>query len=471
MTNIIRRTLSICPKCGRRIKARIVDAGGAVYLRKICPEHGEFSALIWNKRYSLSEWYGEAEPIEEGKRLNCPSCADGGLCPDHLNDTCCVVYEVTGRCDMACRFCFADAGRGGDVPIEQIKKDFASFVKRGRTLVQLSGGEPALRDDLPEIVKAAVDSGCKYVQLNSNGVRLANEPDFVRRLSEAGLSFVFMQFDGTDDEIYRELRGMPMFDIKRRALENCARYNIGVTLVPTIVPGVNDNSVGDIIRFAVSCSPAVRGVHFQPAAHLGRIPNEPDDSSRCTLDDLIYMTESQTGGMVKAENLQPSKCDHPLCGFHGDFMVQYDRTLYPLTKKRDDAPSCCCGADSPADKNREFVGRRWKREEAEGSCCCSGSSEEIPYSSVSAGSECSSQPQAETSFHCESGGGLGERGDIKDMEYFLYRLKNYGFTITSMAFQDAESLDFERLRYCSLHVFHDGVLSPFCAHYLTPRGG
>ena len=55
-----------------------------------------------------------------------------------------------------------------------------------------------MRDDLPEIVAYAKQVGCKYVQLNSNGLRLAEDEAFVKRLAAAGLSFVFMQFDGVD---------------------------------------------------------------------------------------------------------------------------------------------------------------------------------------------------------------------------------------------------------------------------------
>jgi uncharacterized radical SAM superfamily Fe-S cluster-containing enzyme len=54
-----------------------------------------------------------------------------------------------------------------------------------------------------------------------------------------------------------------------------------------------------------------------------------------------------------------------------------------------------------------------------------------------------------------------------DMDAFLGRIKSHGFTITAMAFQDAYTLDSERLRRCSLHVYRDGRVIPFCARYLT----
>jgi aerobic-type carbon monoxide dehydrogenase small subunit (CoxS/CutS family) len=57
--------------------------------------------------------------------------------------------------------------------------------------------------------------------------------------------------------------------------------------------------------------------------------------------------------------------------------------------------------------------------------------------------------------------------DLRDMDTFLARVRSHGFTVTAMAFQDAGTLDLERLRRCSLHVFAEGRMVPFCARYLT----
>jgi uncharacterized radical SAM superfamily Fe-S cluster-containing enzyme len=168
----------------------------------------------------------------------------------------------------------------------------------GKSLVQLSGGEPTTRADLPDIVRAARQAGAKYVQLNTNGVRLGSDPEYVKALADAGLSFVFMQFDGTDDSINVKLRNRPLLEAKKRAIENCAAFNLGVTLVPTLVRGVNTNNIGDIIRFAVNSSPAVRGVHFQPVSFFGRVPRLPSDDDRFTLDELVHEISLQTGGSI-----------------------------------------------------------------------------------------------------------------------------------------------------------------------------
>lgn len=434
MEKVIRDTYSLCDICGEQIPARLTAAEGRTYLKKSCPKHGDFSALVWKNQINMMTWCGEAKPLAESEISNCPAlCREKGLCSDHKNGTCCVLLEVTERCTLKCAYCFANKNNNTDKPLDELIREMKSFVVPGETLVQLSGGEPTMRDDLPQIVSAARELGCKYIQLNSNGIRLAEDENYVKALADAGLSFVFMQFDGVRDEIYEKLRGIPLFAVKERAIDNCAKHGLGVTLVPTVVRGVNSDSLGDILRYGVSRSPDVRGVHFQPVSYMGRIPFLPSDSDRYTLDELMIEIEKQSDGLVKCENLFPSRCDHPMCGFHGDFIVKSDRTLHPLTKKRADAPSCCCGSESPASKNREFVGRRWLRRDNH-----------------------SSSQNLE---------------DLENMDTFLSSLEKNGFTVTSMAFQDICNIDIERLCKCSLHVARDGRLVPFCANYLTLRYG
>ena len=449
------QTYSVCPICLKRLKACRVPRDGAIYIERECPEHGRFSTVIWRDFLSLNEWVGVTAPIADGENLNCPHAC--GICADHRRNTCCVLLEVTSRCNMSCSFCFAESDdvnqRSADPTLSDISHQISSFVHPGETLLQLSCGEPTVRDDLPEIVAEAKRLGCKYIQLNSNGIRLAEDEAFVQRLSEAGLSFVFMQFDGTDDSIYELLRGRLLFEIKRRAIENCAKHGIGVTLVPTIVRGVNLHNIPDILDFAVSHSPAVRGVHFQPVCFMGRFPQQPCDEERVTLDELIYIISKEWRALPQDAKLEPSCCDHPLCGFHSDFVTLRGGELYPLNRG---AAAPCCPDSDPSKKNREFVARRWQRDrlatQSDKAALCTESAlceptAEAPETSLDGSTDCC----------C----------DINDLDYFVRRVKSHGFTITAMAFQDAWNLDLERLRSCSLHVYQDGVLKPFCSRYLT----
>ena len=415
----LRETRSVCPVCLEPVLARLVRRDGRVYMEKSCPVHGGCETIVWRGQADFERWIGGTPALLPDEGVRCP--ADCGPCAEHRRGTCCTVLALTSRCNLSCRYCFAAAGGGEDRPLADIERDLRALIVPDKTLVQLSGGEPTVRDDLPEIVRYAAQCGCKYIQLNSNGVRLAADEEYVKALADAGLSFVFMQFDGISDDIHERIRGRALWREKLQAIVNCSKYRLGVVLVVTVVPGVNDHALGDILRFGVSMSPSVRGVHFQPVTYLGRSPIAPTEETRMTLDELIAALVSQSGGVIRTENLAPSRCDHPLCGFHGDF-IALPGELRPLTHWEGDT-GCC---EATADQNREFVGRRWQRAETE--CCCSP--------------------------------------DPSSLDGFLDSVKTYGFTVTSMCFQDAGNLDIERLRYCSTHVYTDGRYVPLCAHYL-----
>ncbi len=460
----VKRTFSLCPVCLKRVEAKLVSADGSWYLEKTCDEHGSYRTVVWRgEDPDLLDWGNYTPPVEPEQELpDCPR--DCGLCDKHLQSTCCILVEVTDRCNLCCPVCFAESGADGmrtEKSVADLSADFRFLIEKGCHFIQLSGGEPTIRDDLPDIVRAAKEAGATSVQLNSNGLRLGSDPEFAKRLAKAGLDFVFMQFDGIDDTVYRVLRGRALMEEKRKAIEICGINGIGVTLVPTVVPGINDRQIGELIRFGMELSPVVRGVHFQPISYFGRYPEPPGDEQRITLPEIITAIEDQTNGLIKISDLAPSACDHPRCGFHGDFMILPDR-LVSLTPKAQPSDGCCCkpaanravsqtanravsqavhapsaekAARNPEEalKNRNFVARRWKRNlELEG--------------------------KRNTSVRSDG---------VMDFDTFLEQVAVHGFTVTGMAFQDAYNLDFERLRRCSLHVYDNGRILPFCAKYLT----
>jgi len=392
-----------------------------IKLKKSCPNHGEFSVTVWRGLSDFELWRTGAAELKENEGILCPK--NCGICAEHIQGSCCVLLEVTRRCNLNCSFCFA-AGGMAEPSLEELKTAVDTILGAGKPLIQLSGGEPSLRSDLPELIRYIRGKGVDYVQLNSNGLRLAGDEEYVKSLAEAGLSFVFLQFDGVSDDIYEKLRGKALLETKKKAIELCGKYGLGVTLVPTLVKGVNEHQVGDIIRFGAALSPVVRGVHFQPVSYFGRYPESPDDGERYTLDELIYALGVQAG--IKEENIAPSRCDHPSCGAHASFVVMKNGALMPLTFRRNAQKM------SSASQNREYIGSRWARD-----------------------------TEKEQS----------HRGDdLNDMDAFVERVKSHGFTVTAMAFQDAMNIDIERLRRCSLHVYSEGKLKPFCAAYLTGIG-
>lgn len=444
MSEILLHTESVCPECLARIPAQRVRDNGVVFLEKTCPQHGAFRTVVWRGNPCHSSWTRPKIPsypqnptaaVKDG----CPY--DCGLCSEHRQHTCTVLLEVTQRCDLGCPVCFADSGKpgAGDWTLDEVAAWYQRLLATGGPFnIQLSGGEPCLRDDLPDMIRLGRAYGFSFFQVNTNGLRFARDPAYLAELKAAGLSAVFLQFDGTNDAIYRQIRGRNLFDQKMRAIENCVEQGVGVVLVPTLIPGVNTGDIGNIIRLALAHMPVVRGVHFQPVSYFGRYPSDPCKEERITLPEVMREIEAQTGGMIPVETFCPPGCENALCSFHANFILMPDGELKPLTRFKE--TSCGCKpivAAKGAAQARRFVSDNWSAPEPslDGAAC-----------------------------GCQSG--------MDELDIFLERKRTHTFCISAMAFQDAWTLDLERLRDCCIHVASpDGRLVPFCAYNLTDRHG
>jgi 7,8-dihydro-6-hydroxymethylpterin dimethyltransferase len=461
MSEIISVTESVCPECLNRISAMRVQYGEDVYLEKECPAHGHFKTIIWRGTPAFSGWVRPKTPTYPENpftevRLGCPF--DCGLCPEHEQQSCCVLLEVTQRCDLHCPVCFADAAhtpkksvQGAsnpppDLTHDEIRAWYQRLLEAGGPFnIQLSGGEPCVRDDLPEIIRIGRSYGFTFFQLNTNGLRIARDVAYLTELKEAGLSTVFLQFDGTEDAIYRKIRGRNLLEKKITVIENCARLDIGVVLVPTLVPSVNTDNIGNILKLALAHMPVVRGVHFQPVSYFGRYPEAPTDEMRITIPEVIRAIETQTEGLIPVSTLCPPGGENALCSFHGNYVLMPDGALKPLTRHKGEA--CCqpVPAAEGAIRSREFVAEHWASPAPPRAGTGTNSLTDLPVF---------------------NGSSFGE------WDVFLERKRTHTFCVSGMAFQDAWTLDLERLRDCYIHTASpDGRLVPFCAYNLTNREG
>ncbi|MDR3561569.1 MAG: radical SAM protein [Negativicutes bacterium] len=443
---VLATTESLCPECLSRIPAERIAVGDEVYLDKRCPEHGDFRTIIWRGQLSYKSWAIAKPPSKPpvcatDVRLGCPF--DCGLCPQHRQHTCCVLLEVTQRCNLACPICFAESRGGENEPaMKRIEEWYCMLLESGGPYnIQLSGGEPTLRDDLPDIIALGRSLGFAFIQLNTNGLRLANDGQYVRRLKEAGLGCVFLQFDGTSDVVYEKIRGKALLEVKKAAIAACAEQQIGVVLVPTLVPGVNTGDIGNMIEFAIERMPAVRGVHFQPVSYFGRYPKEPCNDDRVTIPEVINAIEQQTGGKMKSNHFRPPAAENAYCSFLGNFVLLDDGEFKAWT--RDSQAGCCQPQVATAGSKRAqaFVAKRW------------------------------TAPQHDSTAYTERMNTRNQM-NVDSLDAFLDRVDNFSLCISGMAFQDAWNIDLERLRECFIHVVSpDSRIIPFCAYNLTDRRG
>ena len=328
-------TRSICPDCRRVIDAQVLLREGRVFIRKRCPDHGVYEALV----------YADAEAYLRNARFNKPGTIplafhteirhgcpyDCGLCPQHQQHTCLGIIEVNSACNMDCPLCFASAGPGFSLTLEEVEGILDELVRtEGRPeVVQFSGGEPSIHPQIVEMLRAAKRRDIRHVMLNTNGKRIASDDRFLAELAEIRPS-IYFQFDGFDERTYRVLRGEPdILPGKLRALDRLAEIGCHVVLVPAVERGVNEHELGRVLRFALD-HPAVRGVNFQTAFHAGRHLDH-DPLQRMTIPDVLRLIEEQTEGLFLVSDFVPVPCCFPTCNSVTYAYVEGE-TVLPLTR-------------------------------------------------------------------------------------------------------------------------------------------
>ena len=446
------------------LDATIFEDGGKVYIKKECPEHGSFQELYW----SDYEQYLRAEKFRyDGAGLNNPrtktvnGCPyDCGICPEHKSHTALAIIDVTNRCNLKCPVCFANAAAAGYVyePTEEEVTGMLENLRKNEpvpaTALQFSGGEPTIRNDLFDFIRKAKELGFRHVEVNTNGVRLSQSVDYCRELKAAGASTIYLQFDGVTPEVYKLIRGVDLLDTKMKAIENCREAGIhSLVLVVTLVKGVNDAQLGDIINFAVQNFDVIRCINVQPVSLCGRLPQKERDRMRITIPDFMHLVEEQTKGDIKVSDFYPvptvvpvSKAvgalqdkryveftAHPHCGMATYLFVENGKII-PITRYA----------------NVEKFSEAMKKVYADAS---KGSKNKAKLRLLGAARHVKFSFLRKYVLRVLTEGNYQSLGDLQRKAILL----------SAMHFMDPYNFDLERVQRCVIHyAVPDGRIIPFC---------
>lgn len=329
--------VSVCSVCLRRVDGKILIEGDNVFLSKRCPEHGSFKVLIADD----ADYYRRSrelflKPPEMPVHYNTPvrwGCPyDCGLCPDHEQHSCLTIVEITDECNLRCPVCYADSGpdRPGFRSLAEVEAMLDAVVRNEERpdVVQLSGGEPTLHPQFFEILDAARARPIRHLMVNTNGIRIAKDEAFARRLAGYRKGFeIYLQFDSFEAKALQTLRGADLRSIREQALARLNELEISTTLVATLERGVNDHEIGAIVDFALT-QPCVRGVTLQPIQAAGRRDGFDPAKNRLTLTEVRRGLVEQSS-VFKPEDIIPVPC-HPDCLAMG-YALKTSSGVVPLT--------------------------------------------------------------------------------------------------------------------------------------------
>lgn len=335
-------TISLCPVCLKRIDAKIVFEQNRVYMLKSCGEHGFFKVLIAGDAAYYKNIRHYNKPSEMPLHFNtkthfgCPY--DCGLCQDHEQHSCLTLVEVTDRCNLTCPTCYAMSSPhyGRHRTLEEIEMMFDVIVRNEGSpdVVQISGGEPTVHPDFFRILDIAKSKPIRHLMLNTNGIRIANDPGFAERLATYMPDFeIYLQFDSFRPETLTRLRGRDLSDVRSKALDRLNELNLSTTLVVAMQKNLNDDEAGSIIDFALK-QRCVRGVTFQPVQIAGRLEGFDPSADRITMTDVRQNILEQTS-VFQENDLIPVPCnpDALVMGY----ALKLAGQVFPLTRYIDPA--------------------------------------------------------------------------------------------------------------------------------------
>ena len=309
----LEKTISVCPSCFQegkihKIDAKIIEEDNKVYITKECKKHGSFKDIYFSDVNVYNKWMkykvtGKPAPDVKTKVFDEPALYDV-----HKSQSVLTNLLVTNRCDLRCGYCFMNAGAVGwiyEPSLDQIRKLLIQARNErpmGSKAIQITGGEPTIREDLIDIVRMAREVGFSHIQVNSNGVKLADNPKFCKQLKDEKVNTIYMSFDGVTKKTN------PWIEYNKKAIQNLRKANLKIVLVPVLIGDKNLHEAGKIIKFALDNMDIIRGVNFQPISFCGRITKIKDELREKQRVDYVSMMEAiekEFNGEISRDDFYP----------------------------------------------------------------------------------------------------------------------------------------------------------------------
>jgi uncharacterized radical SAM superfamily Fe-S cluster-containing enzyme len=431
--SLIKTTTSRCPTCKVECQATIWRIGNDIFMDRICPEHN-----LSQNRIGTHPFYWHSVGASSGNCCSGGSCCSPGsnigtlgknaLAPTNNIEalaTCTALIDIVDSCNLKCPTCYAESPFGIEEELKYTPFDeFVSRVqgvldRKGKIeLLQLSGGEPTLHPDFFKILLWVFENpGIDQVLINTNGVRLATDDQFVsdfKKVFRLRKMRLYLQYDGPQEAGQKALRAADLRQIRIRAIERCAEIGLTLHLAMTVN---HDNMpyLWDALVFGTTHK-NVLGISFQPMFLSGR--NQGNSSEEpITAGDVVMELIDQSNGVLISDDFTPLPCGDPNCQIVSG-LARIAGELVPVVRHIDRA-------------NIDQVLRNKISFDIEDLKKCG----------------CEDQPIAEIL-----------------MNQVL--LPEYGFFIFIKPFMDARTWDDDRIDRCCTHVIRpDGELDSFCRYY------
>jgi len=162
--------------------------------------------------------------------------------------------SVTDRCDLRCSYCMPERmtflPKAEVLSLEELHRVALAFIDRGVRKIRLTGGEPLVRRDVLDLVRALgrrIGEGLDELTLTTNGTRLA---DFADDLAAAGVRRINVSLDTRDRSLFERLARRDQLGAVLNGIAAAKAAGIAVKLNTVALKGLNEDEIPDLIAQA-----------------------------------------------------------------------------------------------------------------------------------------------------------------------------------------------------------------------------
>jgi cyclic pyranopterin phosphate synthase len=182
--------------------------------------------------------------------------------------------SVTDRCDLRCTYCIPEGYKGFEEPelwlsFDEIERVIGAFARLGVSKIRLTGGEPLLRRNLPDLARrlSAID-GVKDLSLSTNATQLAKH---AVELKKAKISRLNISLDSLNPENFSQIVRRDCLDQVLAGLMAAKEAGFApIKINMVVMAGVNDNEIDDMVAFCIQHDFTLRMIEAMPMGETGR---------------------------------------------------------------------------------------------------------------------------------------------------------------------------------------------------------
>jgi uncharacterized radical SAM superfamily Fe-S cluster-containing enzyme len=317
-------TQTLCPVCNKRVTGKVVARGNRVFIERRCPAHGYFEGLICSDREwyeHLPQFYVEgtkpSNPINETTK-GCPD--DCGLCNAHSQIAGVLAIEVSNKCNSNCPCCITHNKDTFELTVRDVDDAVRAALKNQSSIntATLTGGEPTIHPHFFELLDVLNRPEIDYVSVNTNGLRIAKDEDFVKELASKKDVHISLHYDGVHS---KQLRGID-HSVQVKAANRLNEYGIDMVPVILVAKGYNDVELGTLIEVVFTNYPTARSVNVSLMAYTGENGSRFafDPATRLTIPEALESIEKSSNGRIRKADFIPIPMPNPLCTAIGYFL-------------------------------------------------------------------------------------------------------------------------------------------------------